>query len=145
MFATPGEIAAKVAAGVLLALILAVCARLPFPRVCEYQPRFGASFFAFAVGCIAVVVWNELVTSVRDLYLDENTGLTLVWAAAFRWLGSIALIIVSVACLVRDKKGKPVGLASAAVVSLLTMVMTAPIGLIVFATSAILFMPRPPQ
>src|SRR5438128_600344 len=144
MFATWMQIVAKVGAGAVLALPVAICARLPFPRVCEFQPRFRTSYLAFAVGCIAVVIWNELVTVGRDLFIEENTGIVLVWAAAIRWLGSFALIVTSVAFLVHDRKGHPIGVGSAAVVSLLAVVMTAPIGLIVFVISAVLFMPRAP-
>ncbi len=144
MFASWMQIVAKIGAGAVLALPLAICARLPFPRVCEFQPRFLISYFAFAVGCVAVVVWNELVTVGRDLLIDENTGIALIWAGAIRWLGSFAVIAASVAYLVHDKNGRPIGFASAAVVSLLAAVMTAPIGLIVFAISAVLYMPRAP-
>ena len=144
MLASWMQIVAKIGAGAVLALPLAICARLPFPRVCEFQPRFLVSYFAFVVGCIAVVVWNELVTVGRDLFIDENTGIALILAASIRWIGSFVLIAASVAYLVHDRKGRPIGLASATVVSLLAAVMTAPIGLIVFGITAVLYMPHAP-
>jgi hypothetical protein len=142
MFSSPVEIAAKVAAGALLALLLAVFARIVFPRVCGFQPPFLRAYSVFILGCVMVVIWNEVVTAVRDQIVGENLGYAFVWAALFRWLGSIALIIAPVAYLIRDEESDPIGLGSATVISLLAIVMKAPVGLIAFSLTAALTLPR---
>ncbi len=142
MFSTPSEIAAKLVAALLFACVLAMLARLPLPRVCGFQPRFRNVFMAFLVGAIAAVVWSEIVSSVRDSFIDTNVGVTLIWSAFFRWLGSLALIATALAYLLRDEDGEPIGLASATVISMLTLVMSAPIALLGFAVAALLFIPH---
>jgi hypothetical protein len=142
MFSTPVEILAKVAAGALLALLLTLFARIVFPRVCGFQPVFWRAYMAFVIGCVMVVIWNEFVTVVRDRFVDDNLGYAFVWAALFRWLGSIALIIAPTAYMIRDEESEPIGLGSATGISLLAMVMTAPVGLIAFSLTAALMLPR---
>jgi hypothetical protein len=143
--ATALEIVAKLLGGALFAIVPTLISRGSFRRVCEFSPRFSSIYLAFLVGGLATIAWGEVISFFRNEFIAENFGIVVVYASALRLLGSLALIIAAVAYLIRDEKGKPIGMASATIVTLLTLVLTAPIGLAVFLISAFLFMPTIPH
>jgi hypothetical protein len=74
--------------------------------------------------------------------MQDTPGAAIVLGWAFSWSGGLALIILAVAWLVRDRSGRPIGIGSSIIVTLLTLVWTAPIGLLFWFASAFYVMPR---
>ena len=67
-------ILAKFAAAGIFALIATFSSRWAFVRICEFKPSWLNAFIAFAIGSSALIAWNELVTFVRDQFMNGQMG-----------------------------------------------------------------------
>ena len=135
-------IVAKLLGGAIFAVVPAFLSRGSFRRVCECNPSLVSIYVAFAIGGIGVIAWSEGVIFLRDQFSNENFGIVVIWAAMFRLLGALAILIAAVGYLVHDERGKAIGLGQSAIVTLLTLALTAPVAFVAFLMSAFLFMPH---
>lgn len=137
------ESVAMVSAALLWAIIPAFVARPAVLKVCEFRPTVFATYFAFAVGFLAVIAWREAVLYVREPFMVEHTGTAILlgWSASIA--GGLSLLIFSVSRFIRDAKQKPIGLGSAIIVTILALIWTFPIALVLWFVSAFYFLPTP--
>jgi hypothetical protein len=144
MFDEVSHIAARVAGGAIIAIVPAFLSRGIINRVCEFKPSFLDAYIGFAVGSLAAIAWERVVLTVRDRFIEETPGQAIVIGWWFTWFGGLVLLALCVGYFVRDRKRQPIGIGSGIVVTLLTAILAAPIGLVVWLAMAFFFMPKLP-
>src|SRR5215468_4063190 len=130
MFDDASQILARLAGGALVAIVPAFLSRGIIRRVCEFNPPFLDAYIGFAVGSLAAIAWERVVLAVRDsFFLGDMPGRAFLLGWLFTWSGGLVLLVLSVSYFVRDRQRRPIGLGSGTVVTLLTAMLAAPIGL----------------